>query len=85
MGISLEHQLEMDVVLEYPLLPVPLSLCHIDGSINKTDKSKLGGSLVNRDVEHKTVPDQFNALVIDGFFLFVHIKRSSFDIWRNKP
>ncbi|KAL3281732.1 hypothetical protein HHI36_004936 [Cryptolaemus montrouzieri] len=41
MGISLEKKVEMEKVLEYPLTPVPLSLCHLDGSINKTDKSKL--------------------------------------------
>ena len=33
-GIDLEH------VFKYPLTPVPLSLCHLDGTVNKTDKAK---------------------------------------------
>jgi hypothetical protein len=35
--ISLEQKLNIDKVLAYPLTPVPLALCHIDGMINKTD------------------------------------------------
>ena len=39
--ISLEQKVEMAEVLSYPLTPMPLSLSHIDGSMLKTDKSKL--------------------------------------------
>lgn len=39
--ISLESTLNIDIVLSYPLTPIPLSLCHADGAICKTEKSVL--------------------------------------------
>ena len=39
--LSTKHNIELDKVLSYPLTAVPLSLAHVDGSINKTDKAKL--------------------------------------------
>ena len=39
--ISLGRKVDMGEVLTYPLTPVPLSLSHVDGTMLKTDKSKL--------------------------------------------
>nr|CAH7766891.1 unnamed protein product [Callosobruchus chinensis] len=39
--ISLRKSLDIDKILTYPLTPVPLSMCHIDGSICKTNKAAL--------------------------------------------
>ena len=50
--ISLEKTLDIDKVLSCPLTPIPFSLCHVDGSICKTDKSalfKLLEKLVDKD------------------------------------
>ncbi|CAH0663654.1 unnamed protein product [Spodoptera exigua] len=51
---------------------MPLSLCHMDGTINKTDKSAL-----MRDLEKKiesTEPESTDVLIIDGFFLLHTLK-----------
>ena len=39
--LSLERQIDMSEVLSYPPTPVRLSLRHVDGSMQKTPKSKL--------------------------------------------
>ena len=62
-GIDLEH------VFRFPLTPVPLSLCHLDGSINKTDKAKLFHMLEGR-VESRS-PEIVESVVVDGLF-FLH-------------
>ena len=33
LGISLNEKIDIKKVLTFPLTPVPLSLCHIDGTI----------------------------------------------------
>lgn len=61
--LALEHKIDMLKILFYPLTAVPLSLCHIDGSMNKTDKSTLLKLLENRI--QSIGPD---CTIIDGFF-----------------
>lgn len=39
--LSLDKNLDLEKVLCFPITPVPLSLCHIDGSMIKTVKSVL--------------------------------------------
>lgn len=68
LGISLECELQIEKVLQYPLTPVPLSLCHLDGSINKTDKAKLVQPLLNRELNDEMVPNILDVVIIDGFF-----------------
>ena len=34
-------KVDMGEVLKYPLTPIPLSLCHVDGTMLNTPKSKL--------------------------------------------
>lgn len=41
LGLSLKQKIDLEKVLSYPLKPVSLSLCHIDGIICKTDKLAL--------------------------------------------
>ena len=35
------EDLDLHVVFTYPLTPVPLSLAHVNGTLHKTDKTKL--------------------------------------------
>lgn len=68
LGISLQQNVDIEKVLEYPLTPVPLSLCHMDGTINKTDKSKLVKPLIDRENIVESIPKELDVVIIDGFF-----------------
>jgi hypothetical protein len=60
----------MDLVLEYPLTPVPLVFGQLDGSMNKTTKSVIYDIL---DARVKSpAPRVIDALLVDGFF-FLHV------------
>lgn len=52
---------------------MPLSLCHLDGTINKTVKSALTAAL-ERQVEHG-VPENVDVYLVDGFFLLHSMKQ----------
>lgn len=85
LGLSLETKLELDLdkVLCFPITPVPLSLCHIDGSINKTVKSVLLQELEKTVEEVEQPPDQLDYFVVDGFFFlntFKQVPRSFGDL-----
>ena len=68
--ISLEKKICMDLVLEYPLTPVPLVFGQLDGSMNKTTKSVIYDIL---DARVKSpAPRVIDALLVDGFF-FLHV------------
>lgn len=68
--LSLEKKIDIAEVLSYPLTPLPLSLCHIDGSIQKTPKSAL-----LKYLETKTdsmSPPNVDVQIIDAMF-FLHL------------
>ncbi|CAH2096461.1 unnamed protein product [Euphydryas editha] len=70
LGISIEKNTDIEKVLTFPITPIPMSLCHTDGSIFKTDKSSLMKCL---QVE-STAPTHNDFVLIDGFFLLHCIK-----------
>lgn len=72
LGISLKNSLNLDKVLTYPLTPVPLSLCHIDGTMCKTDKSALL-KLLQNNID-KEPPQRIDVIVFEGFFL-LHVMK----------
>ena len=41
LALSLKHNISIDLILSYPLTPIPLTLGQLDGSMNKTQKSVL--------------------------------------------
>lgn len=45
LGISMDHKLDVLRILSYPITPVPLAFCHLDGVIYKTAKSVLAKCL----------------------------------------
>ncbi|KYN03439.1 hypothetical protein ALC62_05715 [Cyphomyrmex costatus] len=74
--ISLKKELDLHKVLAYPLTPVPLSLCHLDGSICKTQKSALM-TLLEKYVNSKplhTDPQYTNVMIFDGYFILNLLK-----------
>lgn len=72
LGISIDHKIDVAKILSYPITPVPLSMCHFDGEICKTQKSVLMKSLES-GVEHNP-PPRIDILIIDGFFLLHTMK-----------
>ncbi|KAG5883098.1 hypothetical protein JTB14_010468 [Gonioctena quinquepunctata] len=72
LAVSVEQNVDLKKVLSYPLTPVPLSLCHLDGTHCKTDKSALMKSLeMSIDSESPAYTD---VVLIDGFF-FLHLMK----------
>lgn len=67
LGVSIEQKIDLRKALSYPLTPVPMALCHLDGTIYKTDKSALMGFL-EKKVTSKA-PDHVDVAILDGFFL----------------
>ncbi len=65
--MSVSEKLDMLKVLSYPLTPVPLSLAHVDGSLNKTDKAKLLHFIEGRIVS--CPPPSIDVNVIDAMFM----------------
>ena len=62
-NIHLEH------VFSFPLTPVPLSMCHSDGTMAHTDKSKLFKLLEGTVSDHGR-PTVIGTLIIDGNLQF---------------
>ena len=73
LSISLKKTLDIDKVLSYPLTPVPLALCHLDGSICKTDKSCLL-RLLEKGISSEP-PQNTDVIIYDGFFYVVPNER----------
>ena len=60
----------MGEVLKYPLTPVPLSLCHVDGSMHKSPKAALMKHLETKVVSQPSL--SIDVTIIDAMF-FLHL------------
>lgn len=67
LGISIDFNIDISKILSYPITPVPMSMCHLDGTICKTEKSALMKHL-EKGIEHQP-PPHIDVVIIDGFFL----------------
>lgn len=67
--LSLDAQINLEKMLRFPITQIPLSLCHIDGSINKTVKSVLVKVLEQQSEDMEQPPSNVDMVIIDGFFL----------------
>ena len=61
-------------VLTFPLTPVPLSMCHIEGAIHKTDEAVLTATL-EATLQVHDEPQSVDLKVFDGFQLFTEMKQ----------
>ena len=64
--IAIETSVDLSVVLSYPITPVSLSMCHIDGSIASTQKSKLMEHLEKRIISSR--PPFVDCYILDGMY-----------------
>ena len=71
-GSILYHALQAEVdtkqMLRYLLIPVPLSISHVNGTMQKTPKSKLLQELEKRVASNP--PSNVDVTIIDGMFFF---------------
>ncbi|GFX71452.1 uncharacterized protein TNCV_2694401 [Trichonephila clavipes] len=68
----MDHLIDVLKILSFPITPVPLALCHLDGGFCKTDKSVLVKCLQsNTDQEP---PNSTDVALIDGFFILHSMK-----------
>ncbi|CAH1107865.1 unnamed protein product [Psylliodes chrysocephalus] len=64
-GISMDYKVDISKILSHPITSVPLSMCHLDGTICKTDKSALMKRL-EKEVQHDQ-PGHIDVLIIDDY------------------
>lgn len=72
LSISIDHKVDMSKILSYPIAPMPLSMCHFEGGICKTQKSVLMKCL-EKGILHNP-PAHIDILIIDVFFLLHTMK-----------
>ena len=65
---ALQAEVDMEQILRYLLTPVPLSISHVSGTMQKTPKSKLLQELEKRVASNP--PANVNVTIIDGMFFF---------------
>ena len=64
---SLENKIDIAEVLKFPLTPVSLSICHVDGSMLKSPKSYLMNCLESR--VQSQPPRSVDVTIIDAMFM----------------
>lgn len=70
LGISMEEATDIEKMFSFPMTPMPTSLCHLDGTICKTEKSAMMKILRN----DSSLPAHIDVVIIDGFFLIHTLK-----------
>ena len=73
--LALQRKIDMAEVLSFPLTPTPLLLSHADGTMLKTQKSKLMEESKSRIFSEK--PNHVDVIIIDAMF-FLHL-------WKDLP
>lgn len=82
LALSLDTNLNLEKVLCFPITSVPLSLCHIDGSINKTIKSVLVQELEKKIEEMEQPPHQLDFFYCRWLLFFKHFQTNAAQFWR---
>ena len=59
LGISLEEATDIEKMFAFPMTPMPTSLCHLDGTICKTEKSAIMKILRN----DSALPTHINVVI----------------------
>ncbi|CAG9814704.1 unnamed protein product [Phaedon cochleariae] len=72
LAMNPDYEVDLAKALSYPLTPLPMSLCHFDGTICKTNKSSLM-NLLEAEVESEG-PPYVDVVLLDGFFILHMMK-----------
>ncbi|KAK4028865.1 hypothetical protein OUZ56_021884 [Daphnia magna] len=72
--LSMKNKIDIAVVFQYPLTPVPLVFGQIDGTVNTTAKSTMIKSIIGTSSYDQ--PKEIDAYIVDGFF-FLHLFASN--------
>ena len=65
--LSLQRQIDIKSVFQYPLIPEPVCLAHPDGSIRDSPKSKVFHFLKTKVTS--TPPTTMKTVIVDGMFM----------------
>ncbi|CAK1581026.1 unnamed protein product [Parnassius mnemosyne] len=68
LGLSMDHAVDLEKVLRYPITPIPMSLCHFNGTICKTQKSAIV-EVFEKQHNPGNIPMNFDVVIVDGFYL----------------
>lgn len=68
--ISMEGLTNIQKMFTFPTTPMPSSLCHLNGTICKTEKSDLMKIFLNDII----LPTQSHVVIVDGFLLIHSMK-----------
>lgn len=68
LALSIQHNIHLEKTLSYPITIVPMSLCHEDGTIHKTQKSAMV-EILKANVSNDEVTRRLDVVIFDGFFL----------------
>lgn len=68
MTLSLDTNIDIKKVLCFTITPISLSLCHINGSINKTVKSVLDNELEKQIEDMEQPLSHVDLVIVDDFF-----------------
>ena len=77
--LALQRKIDMMEALSFPLTPTPLLLIHTDGTMLKTQKSKLMEKLESRIFSEKL--NHVDVTITDAFFLSSFVERSTSKVW----
>ena len=80
--VAQKRYMDLDEVFEYSLGPLPWPLASTDGSLGKTDKSKLMESLMTHIELVEDVPPT-SAIIVDGMAVLQSLKQvpETFQEW----
>ena len=65
--INTVQYIDLPKMFTYPLVPFPLSLAHVDDTMNKTDKAKLMHKL--EGISDSTPPESVDATFVNAEFM----------------
>ncbi|KAF9408574.1 hypothetical protein HW555_011794 [Spodoptera exigua] len=68
LGLSLDYKIDMEKILCYPVTPLPMSMCRVDGSLYQTDKSAIV-KCFEKQQKCTDAPSTLDVVIVDGFFL----------------